>query len=97
MWPNGRTLDNARMHGTTFKVLTILLRCAVIIATANTEISDRSTAAVATISTLLVVVIIMVGVYFTVQISYKLATRKKRYCCDVFIIIKYDMCIQCHM
>ena len=46
-------------------------------------ISDQScnaTVTVATISTLLVLVVLMVGVYFAVQIGYKLATRKRRYC-----------------
>ena len=39
-----------------------------------------ATTTVAIISTLLVVVIITAGICFTVQIIYKLTTRKKRYC-----------------
>lgn len=38
-----------------------------------------ATATVGTISTLLVILIITIGAIVTVQISYKLATRKKRY------------------
>ena len=44
-----------------------------------------ATTTVAIISTLLVVVIITAGICFTVQIIYKLTTRKKRYCFSYFM------------
>ena len=51
----------------------------------------QSITTVATISSLLAAVIIMVGICFAVQIGYKLAMRKKRYMhiifttCDVLL------------
>ena len=57
----------------------------VFVCNAVTTTTTTTTTTVAIISTLLVVVIITAGICFTVQIIYKLTTRKKRYCFSYFM------------